>query len=195
LLGGLKKALLSHIVDIISLEKNPDVTIIESAFNQLLALPDYEKAINFIVYQLSEHPEKWPLFYFLGQAQWLDGKEEAAIKSYIYGLLYYPEKSFLSRIESSKLLELIHTYGIENAPSYEWIQSALPFVEIIIPIEPRDEIHANAIKCYRLLQQAHQSLEKNDKNSITISYRAQLKAANPELYQAYFKLLTEGKRK
>lgn len=193
LMTGLKKALLSYLVECLSYEPNMNVSDMETAFDLLMNIDDFQVAENMVSKYINRYPENYSLLYFLAQAQWRNGNKAAATKNYTSALLYYPEKLFLPRIENNKLQELIHSYGLEKAPAYGWIMSVLPFVHIINNIEKRDETHAQAISSYRLLQEAHKSAENNDIVS-GINYRKQLKTENPELYQAYFNLLKERKR-
>ncbi len=187
-----KKALLGHIVDLLHNEADMDLKDMETAFDLLLSIDDFQKAEDLVSHSISQHPEKRLLLYLLAQAQWLNGNRSDANINYAQLLLRHPDKTLVNRIENRKLKELIHSYGPAMSPAYGWLRNVLSFIPIDDEIPACDEEHAKAIKSYRLLQEANISLNNNDMKSC-INYRKQLKALVPALYDEYFNWLKERK--
>ena len=171
-----------------SLTETPvsNMETMEVIFDLFLSLKDYSGAIDFLTNLTDRHPENHTLLYYLAQAQWLDGNQSAANDHYLAAIIYHPEKSFLPKIINDHLLKLIESYGMENTPAYGWILGRVPLVHLKEDILERDEKHARALRCYKLLKLAHNSSEQNDKNS-RIQFSKQLKLENPEMYQLFFK--------
>ena len=186
LMTSTRKALLCFVARHLTEETVIDMTIMESVFDLLLSLKDYRGATDFLSELTKSHPENHPLLYYLAQAQWLDGNKSAANDHYLAALLYHPEKTFKSRIKNGHLVKIIDSYGMENTPAYGWILGRVPFVHIKNDIKERDETHARAIRCYRLLKLTQNAAEQNDRAS-RIQFSKQLKEEDPEMYQLFFK--------
>ena len=186
LMASIRKALLNFAARFLTGNPVFDMETMEVVFDLFLSLKNYSGATDFLRNLTERHPEKHTLLYYHAQAQWLDGNEPAANDTYLAAIIYHPDKSFLPGILHVHLLQLIETYGMENTPAYGWILGKFPFVQIKTHIQERDETHARAIRCYRLLKLAHNAAEQNDKNS-RIQFSKQLKQENPEMYQLFFK--------
>lgn len=191
-MAGFKKALLGHIVDLLHHETDMDLNDMETAFDLLLGMDDFQTAEDLISHGIKKHPKKRLLLYFLAQAQWLNDNRSDANNNYVRLLFYHPDKIMDNRIENKKLKELIHSCGPAMAPAYGWVRNVLPFVPPADEIPACDEEHHKAIKCYRLLWEANRSMNNNDMQSC-IQYRKQLKELTPALYDEYFNLLKQRK--
>lgn len=191
-MAGFKKALLGHIVGLLHHETDMDLNDMETAFDLLLGIDDFQTAEDLISHGIKQHPEKRLLLYLLAQAQWLNGNRSDANNNYVRLLFYHPDKVMDNRIENKKLKELIHSCGPEMAPAYGWLRNILPFVPPADEIPACDEEHDKAIKSYRLLREANRSMNNNDMKSY-VQYRKQLKELTPALYEEYFNLLKQRK--
>jgi len=185
-----KKALLNYFAG--QINQTTDMNNLETAFDLLLAVNEYQKAATFVSEFIMEYPEMYWLLYLLAQAQWLHGNKTEALGNYARALLYYPDTSLENRIESGPLKNLIHLCGLSMAPAFGWARNILPLVVFTDIVKPADKQHEHAIKSYQLMQQAEESLKNNDKAS-SIHFRKQLKEFAPDLYEAYFNLLKQRK--
>lgn len=187
-----KEALLLSATDLILKEKSKDLCQVKTAFDQLLLLDAFQKAEELISQALKHHPEKYELFYFLAQAQWLKGIQAEANGNYLRALLYYPDVNYLDRIENKPLKALIKIYAPEMVPAFAWIEGVLSFITLKDKIKPVNELHEKGIKCYSLLQKAEETWRKEDIKT-SIRCRGELKTIAPNLYQKYFDLLRQRK--
>lgn len=185
LLTGLKRSLLRYMVDCMSKQTDLNWNEMETVFDLLLGLKDYQKAEDFISLLMSRNIEKWELYYFLAQAQWLHGSTAISNDNYILALLHYPGKSFIDRVENKKLQSLISSYGPAMTPAYCLLWGIVPIVPVVNNIKILDEEHAKAIRSLHLLREANKALVNNDKSSI-INSRKHLKAEDPAFYKVYF---------
>lgn len=184
-MGRFKKALLTHVVDLMCNEASMDLVDMEIAFDLLVEMGDLQKAEDMVSYSIIQHPEKRLLLYLLAQVQWLSGNRSEANNNYVTLLLYHPGEIKADRIENKKLIELIQTYGAPMAPAYGWLRNVVSLVSLPDDIEIYDDQHRKAIECYRLLREANKALEKNERN-LSTQYRKQLKALVPDLFAEYF---------
>lgn len=189
-INSFKNNLLQWISDNIRQREDISFNLIETAFDELLALKDYLEAESFITFFIQRHPEKQQLRYLQGQAQWLNNGKGKANKTYISGLLFAPDKVMIDRIKNDALKKIIIEFGPEMAPAYGWIRGLVPFVKGNNDVPACNAHHQSALKAYRLLQQAHGCVQNGDRKA-AMPYRKQLKEEAPELYEAYFKLLNQ----
>lgn len=185
-----KKNLLGHIVDLLYNEADMDLKDMETAFDLLLGIGDFQKAEDLISQCIKQHPENHSLLYFLAQAQWRNGNRSEANSNFAWLLLYHPDITLVSRIENSRLKELIHSYGPAMTPAYGWLRNVLPFVPLADEILACNEEHQKAIESYRLLQEANKALQNNDRNS-SIKFRRQLKELVPEFFEEYLNWINQ----
>ena len=183
-----KKALLNYLADRISREADTDVKNMETTFDLLLGIDDFRKAENLVSQYKRQFPENHGFLYLLAQAQWLNGNKVEARSNYARALLYHPDQFSARRIEPGPLKKLIESYGPAMAPAYGWLRNILPSIPLTGKVKTEGIEHGRAIMCYRLMQQADESLKNNDTKS-RIQFRKQLKEQSPELYEEYFGLL------
>jgi len=186
-----KKAILIHIADFMYEVEDTDLKNIETAFDLLLETGDFQKAEDFISQYVSYFPQRQLLLYYLAQAQWHNGNRSEANNNYVWLLLHYPDHVLINRIENKRLKNIIDSVGPAMAPAYGWLRNIVSFASLSDEIHICDEKHEKALKCYRLLQEANKSLQKNEMK-LGIYYRKQLKALSPELYEEYFNWLKQS---
>ncbi|MBR9999530.1 MAG: hypothetical protein KFF73_11190 [Cyclobacteriaceae bacterium] len=191
-MAGLEKALLMYIAEMVLKVQGICFGSIENAFDFLIRKKEYGTAEKIISQYMDGHPEERYSLYLLAQVQWMQLNHNEANISYARAFICCPGKTPLARIENKKLNDLILAYGNFLAPAYGWIKNILPFVQIPELIVTENAEHASALESYRLLQEAHRALKKNDMTSC-INYRKQLKLHAPELYDEYFDLLKQRK--
>lgn len=187
-----KKALLNYLADRIIREADTDVKNMETAFDLLLGIGDFQKAENLVSQYKRQFPENPAFLYLLAQAQWLNGNKIKAKSNYAQALLYHPDQFSARRIEPGPLKKLIESYGPAMAPAYGWLLDILPSISLAAEVKTHDTEQDHAIQSYRLIQQADESLKKNDMKS-SIHFRKQLKEKAPALYEEYFNLLKRRK--
>jgi len=190
MLNQLKKAILQYIIELLYRETDFNENNTESAFDFLIAIKEYQRAENFISNQMRQYPDNGLLIYLLAQSQWRKGNKAEANKNYARAFLYYPDKFRAERVENSQLQSLAQTYGPAMAPAYAWILGFLPFINLNNETKGIDENHLKAINGYRLLQEAHKSLENNDIKS-SLSFRKKMQMEAPDLYRKYFEMLNQ----
>ncbi|MEO8960851.1 MAG: hypothetical protein ABI325_03155 [Ginsengibacter sp.] len=187
-MNAFKKALLSRIVSLLYAEEAMDLKNMETAFDLLLAMDDFQNAEKLVSQSISQHPGKLLLLYLLAQVQWISGNRSEANNNYAALLLYHPDRIEFYRIENEKLQELIQTYGAAMTPAYGWLHNVLPLVSLPEEIEIQNDEHCNALECYRLLLGSNKALLNNERN-LSAQYRRELKTLAPDLFGEYFKWL------
>lgn len=181
-----RKALLSHIVSLLYEVDLMDLKNVETAFDLLLEMKDYNKTEEFIEVAINQYPENTHLLYMQAQVQWLNGEKSKANKTYILLLLHDPGKMEKDRIENNELIVLLDNYGAAMAPAYGLLHNVAPSISLPDEIRHADDKHKKALECYRLILAANKSLSDHDVRS-SIQYRKRLKERSPELFQEYFK--------
>ena len=186
----LRKGLMGYVANLIEHEPEPQMNYMETTLDLLMDLEEYQKMeslASHYVKQLQNGAENHALFYFLAQAQCLNGNKSAGCSTYARALLYYPDKTFVNRIEHIKSEKLIHSQGMEMAPAYGRLYGILPYIPINDEIQPLSDKHQHAIQSYLLLQKVLKSMNNDD----NIHHRRQLKELAPALYQAYLRRLEQ----
>jgi hypothetical protein len=77
-----------------------DLKYMETAFDLLLSIDDFQKAEDLVSHSISQHPEKRLLLYLLAQAQWLNGNRSNANINYAQLLLCRPDKTLVNRLQN-----------------------------------------------------------------------------------------------
>lgn len=192
----LRKSILSYIVSLIG--KRPELNIeeAEDAFDLLLELGTFQEAETLISIAINRNPEKYYLFYYLAQAQWLQQKKSTANSNYTKAMLLFPDNRFVNRIENDKITNLIQHYGLSNTPAHGWVKGNLPMINASIKSDDNIKFlspqHQKAKEAYQFLIATEMSLKDND-IKLSIQYRKKLKNLDPDLYEAYFELLKKRK--
>ncbi len=189
-MAGFKKALVRHIAGCMLNETDIGFNDIETVFDLLLDIQDYQIAENLVTQHINRHPMNKISLYLQAQVLWLIGNYSEANIAYARALLCCPGRLPEKRIVNNKLNDLIRSCGPAMAPAFGWVRGVLPFVPQTDEIKACDEEHLRALESYRLLQKAYHALNNEDLKSC-VNYRKQLKTHSPVLYDEYFNLLKQ----
>jgi len=193
-LSGLKKALLVHIAES-AWNTNPiSLPLLETIFDLLLALPDLPSAMRLVQRRSSQSPGEKCLPYLMGQAQWRNGDKNEARANYIRVCLLHPDTAYCKRIEIDRAKMQAQQHGVTWIPACGWIFGFLPLISLPENIRTQSEDHQQAVAVYRLLCLSETAMKKN-KLQVSIRCRKEIKTMKPDLYEAYFRLLKQRKRK
>lgn len=186
-----RKRLLSHISDRLMETGELNREEAERAFDLMLGCGLYDKAKALLSALQLQYPEAPELGYWEAQVLWRTGDKPEANHLSAMALLLNPGSLAISRIENPSLREVIDRYGTEKAPAYGWIGGLLPLVRIPEDLVIFHEKHEQAVLAYDALQSAHTFLKNGDKTSC-VRYRKELKRLDPDLYDAYFRLISRS---
>lgn len=189
---GLRKSLLLHMAATAGDAREISLSLLETLFDLLLALPELPTAIQLIRLAISQYPERKYLLYFLGQAEWRKGDKAEAKANYIRACLQHPGEDHSKRIEIEQLKGLSKQHGPAWAPAYGWINGFLPLILLREETIARSEDHQKALAAYTLLALSEDAIQKNDLKT-SVRCRKEINAIKPELFQAYFRLLQQRK--
>jgi tetratricopeptide (TPR) repeat protein len=132
---------------------------------------------------LNNLPEKGRLHRYLGDALWQQGKEDAALASYLTALLLSPATIDAASILCPSIAALIHERGPAITPIAAYFAGILPL------FEPPANIFGHEAQTYTLLRQA-EIARRDGQHQEMITARRALKMLAPDIFVEYMEWLS-----
>ncbi len=189
---GFQKLRASLITHLIGLMQHQDLFYVneETAISDLfLQIGKHQMAERTLTGRINAIPADTPARFRLAHLQWNQKLKGSALRNYTLGLLIDPESAPVRYLECEQTAALIQTHGPDMTPAYGWITGILPIMQVPEAIIPVSEKHRNALACYRLMREAEKATKKQDLDAC-VELRKELKSGWPELYQQYYKLIS-----
>lgn len=164
--------------------QNEKIQNFEPLFDELLKNGLFEEGIILVSRQLKKEPTSYHLHYYLGQCHYRMGQTYQAHENYAMALLLSPSTTWLNRIESQKLLNLIEGTDILAAYVYGVLSGTL--IQLTVPkdFRPLNDDHDRYVRFYTGFQKAEKAGRINDRKK-ELFYRKEMLALDKKLFNQY----------